>query len=256
MSNGRKLRFGAAPLVVLIGTAALVFAVKYRHVQAATMHPHSTGFTLITRQTIYTAGEEPLVRSIATRYVSATGAWRQVATLFNRDGSAAADIGFRIPNVGVFHLRGTTPMFLSPASPSLGNGFSGEMLRTSKDFNREDSIAGYRALVIRYAGPSAKLNSQNYTEDWIIPEFGPTIFKGISRSETTTDVMEPVQVIVGEPDGALVQGRLDSPVSFAQFEKKIAMAEKQGRQALAVALRGELAAARKAVAQFRNPTAP
>ena len=92
-----------------------------------------------------------------------------------------------------------------------------EILRTSKDFNRIEKVAGYDAAVMRMYHPGLPENS--YDDIYYAPALNGDLIKLVSMREGQLHLLvEPIAIVKGEPDPANLAHE-EYPVDTTRFEE-------------------------------------
>jgi len=188
-------------LLVLIAAAGAAARVAYK-----STHPERPAYTITWQVTAYDAKGAATPLYMETRYVSSSGNWRGVKQY--ADGKVEemfAEVG-----EGVFLKRGEKMHFLSNHRLSPTRTVEGFL--KSPDYLRTETVLGHTALVIKAANDPV-----GRTEFFYAPILNSDI-KIIFRGGRTT-VQEPISLIFGEPDAALVKMPKGLAVDRTNYER-------------------------------------
>ncbi|MDQ3474272.1 MAG: hypothetical protein M3447_11100 [Acidobacteriota bacterium] len=168
-------------------------------------------YTIVWEATDYYSDGRVIPNYTETRYVSSTGNWRAIRQYF--DGRRS-DESFGEVGRGVYLKRGEKLHFISEftAPPAL---LSEQKLRASSSFLRADRVLGYTAIVVSPA------NSKSCSEFYRVPSLGGLTIKTVMCLDETGSkmVLEPVSLVLGEPDASLLQTPTELPVDYEHFKQ-------------------------------------
>lgn len=200
-------------------------------------------YTLVQRRTYAPAGGQPFLRAEMTRLQRSDGVFAVTHTYYRPDGSTeVTETGIGFAGVGVFRAdeRGGKLEFLAPLDEE-GAAATEDELKADPAFVREDALLGQRVLVARQGDEEAA----RYRESWRAPALRNFELKAVVASPRGTEVTEPVELRLGEPDDALPRRLAHLPRSFARFEERVSEAERRGKTELAERMRRRLERARR-----------
>jgi hypothetical protein len=168
-------------------------------------------YTVVWQATDYHSDGKVELRYTETRYVSATGNWRGVRQYPN----GKSDETFGEIGRGVFVHRGKKLHFLSEyAAPR--QLLSEAQLRTSPNYLRTDTVLGYDAIVV-----SSGNRPRTCSEFYKVPAFGGEVIKTVMchNEEGDKTVLEPISIVLGEPDASFLKRPADLPVDYEHFDQ-------------------------------------
>lgn len=170
------------------------------------------GYTIVWQATDYHSDGKAVLDYTETRYVSATGNWRAVRQYVDVRGKEEmfGEIGR-----GVFLNRRQKLHYISQytaPSPLL----SRESLRSSVDYLRTDNVLGYEAIVVS-SGNRPRTGSEFYR----VPALGGLTIKTVMNDQNgNKTVIEPISLVLGEPDASLLKTPSELPVDYEHFKKR------------------------------------
>ena len=200
----------------------------------------AVGFTMVSKRTTTLGnGGAPYVSATIVRHQKSDGAWQETITYFGPDGSVTDEATtFGQPGRGVFQDDGKdgTLKFISsmPARPSDIPVYD---KRNDPNFVRTEKVMGWETEVLRFVD---EVDSSAFTEVYYAPALQGLAIKDVSSAGRTTEVTEPVQILIGEPAESAFNAARDLPVSYDRFKEQIDALEAAGRREAAAAMREEL----------------
>lgn len=168
-------------------------------------------YTIVWQATEYHSNGKVQLDYTETRYVSSTGNWRGVRQYAN----GKRDETFGEIGRGVFVHRGKKLHFLSEyAAPK--PVLSEAQLRNSPDYLRTDKVLAYDAIVV-----SSGNRPRTCSEFYAVPALGGEVLKTVMCHNELGDktVLEPISILLGEPDASLVRSTANLPVDYEHFKK-------------------------------------
>ena len=191
-------------LVVIVAGGAGVTTKKALNQTKQVKRP---AYTIVWQATHYDAAGRATPDSTETRYVSSSGNWRSVRQY--ADGKI--DETFAEVGRGVFSKKGQKLHFLSQSSPK--PVLTEEELKKSSDYLRTENVLGHLAVVIK--SERGDIRSEVYRA----PALGGDDIKIVFYRGATTIVVEPVSLVFGEPEPALLKLPEGLPVDYKHYEK-------------------------------------
>lgn len=191
-------------LILLV--VVFVAGITARTVLNQTTRRERPAYTITWQVTAYDAKGEATPLYLETRYVSSNGNWRGVKQY--PDGKIEemfAEVG-----EGVFVKRGEKMHFLS--NHRLPPARTVEGFLKSPDYLRTETVLGQTALVLKPAN-----DHEGRFEMFYAPALDNDI-KTIYRGARTT-VQEPISLVFGEPDAALVKMPKGLTVDRTNYER-------------------------------------
>lgn len=162
--------------------------------------PTAPAFTMFSREYLLPEGGGPAHATCSrVRYVSASGAWREVETVLGEDGSV---LGHRymvaVPGRGVYNVD-TRNGILRRRSGKGGPRFMTlERHAAAYNFKRFDNLQGYSVAVTH-----EDLGRGQWIEHWFAPDLQDVIVKVVNHIPGVGDtVIEMERVEWGEPSPA------------------------------------------------------
>lgn len=183
------------------------------------------GFTVKSSQSyISSTNADKRVFANSIRQQKSNGEWKEVTTYFNAENNVSKkDITFAKPGKGVFKVsrEGKYLILLSP----MGNNFpiiNKTVVKNSPNFLREENVLDYKTLVSRthLSDDSKAGKSKDYIETYIAPELQGLFLKRVSVSESGTNIFEPTEIILGEPDDLKLEEFDNLPIDESFYKSK------------------------------------
>jgi hypothetical protein len=233
-------RYGGV-VCIAVFAAGLAVALVARHQSSGGLR-ELVGYTKISKMVNYPSDTgKPVLTAMRFRYQSRTGAFRQIVTNFDADGTVWTSILFSVPGRGTFQSSpdNTKVTLISYASEHPAP-YSEAAARKRPDFIREDSVAGYRTLVRRNAAKDSSITA----EFWEAPDLNGEPLRAVFTTKAGVLKEETVQVIPGEPDRLLYWQEPTLPVSTAEYERRASRLDQAGKSGPAAGMRKELDAVR------------
>lgn len=168
-----------------------------------------TAYTIVWQVTDYDANGKPTPVYTETRYVASNGNWR--STRYYTDGKREelfAEVGR-----GVFAAKSNKLHFLSGHNPSMAE-LTLEGFQKAPGYVRSENVMGLLTVVQRPANDPEGSRMEGYRALSLNGDFIKIIFYG-----ATTTVQEPVSLVLGEPDPALLKIPSDLPVDTKNYEQ-------------------------------------
>jgi len=187
---------------------ALAAGIAVRAVLSRSMHKR-TAYTIVWQVTDYDANGKATPVYTETRYVASNGNWR--STRYYTDGRREdqfAEVGR-----GVFAAKGNKLHFVSEHNPSTTE-LTLEGFRNAPGYVRTENVMGLLTVVQRPANDIEKTTMEGYRALSLNGDFVKIIFHG-----PTTTVQEPVSIVLGEPEPALLKVPTDLPIDTKNFEE-------------------------------------
>jgi TonB family protein len=169
-------QFSITLLIMLVVSFTLVFEVR---AQTASQASNQSGFTIVSTQTI-TSTESGVarLRGVHVRYQRSDSVAKEIKTYFKEDGTPDP------PQIQQYLTR-------------RHHSLSEAALRKNPSLNREEKVLGFQTFVLRdYRGSG----NDEYTETFLAPELQDIPIKQIVVTKDKVDVIEPVSILLGEPD--------------------------------------------------------
>lgn len=168
-------------------------------------------YTVVWQATDYHSDGKVELDYTETRYVSSTGNWRSK----RRYSDGKSDETFGEVGRGVFVYGGQKLHFLSDYGaprPVLSEA----QLRMSPNYLRTDKILGYDAIVV-----SSGNRPRTCSEFYKVPALGGEVLKTVMCHNEQGDktVLEPISLVLGEPDASLLKFPADLPVDYEHFNQ-------------------------------------
>lgn len=185
--------------------------------------PLPPAFTLTLKRTA-TAPADGQTRLLptTTRYQRADGIYKLVHTYPAEEGAAArVEVAFGFTGLGVFRLdrERRRLVFLSPLTDDAAVDARTALLREDPSFDREEDVLGQQTLVLRMPAPWG----EGYTEYYRAPALGGLLIKQVEESPRLgRRVMEPTELVLGEPAAGLFAELAQYPADYADYERTIA----------------------------------
>lgn len=194
-------------LVVAVGTAGFGARTLLNSV-ATEKRP---AYTVVWQATDYYSDGKVEFDHIETRYVSSTGNWRSIRHY--ADGKR--DETFGEVGRGVFVIGRHKLHFLSEYG-ALPQALSEEQLRKSPNHLRADQILGYDAIVVSFGN-----RPRTCSELFKVPALGGEVLKTVICHNELGDktVLEPIRLVLGEPDPSLLKFPTDRPVDYEHYNQ-------------------------------------
>jgi hypothetical protein len=190
---------------VTLFLAGIIARATYIHAS----QPARPAYTLSSKTTQYNSDGKVLPLFVETLYMSETGNWHSIQQYAR--GKKVETFG--VVGQGVFSKRegDEKVSFLSnldsPVPILTAEGF-----QKSSDFLRTETVMGYPTLV-------TKANNDDQMEFYCAPAIGGANLKIVQRSDTSTVITEPTNLVFGEPDSALIKMPAALTVSYDNFNK-------------------------------------
>jgi hypothetical protein len=176
------------------------------------------------------------VLQTTTRYQRADGIYKLVHTYQAQEKDAgskvagSAEVYFGFNGLGVFRLdreRGLL-IFVAPLADDAAVDVP-TALREEPRFDREEDVRGQPTHVLRM--PAAR--GGGYTEEYRAPALGGLLIKRVEETpQRGRQVMEPTELVMGEPDARLFAELDQYPTDYAYYERKIVRTERdEGHEA-------------------------
>lgn len=222
-------------VVFLLGviTAGVGSAVNYART------PRGSGHTITYTQTFVSADGKRSLNATKVRYQRADTTWKEIATYYNPDGTVlSSNTSYSLNGRGVFALdeKNKRLNFIGPRLHQV-HQFSEVEVRKDPGFVREDSVLGYKTLVIR----SSDDEGSEYSEFHRAPALQGANLKTVFASgEGHSTIFEATEIERGEPAASEFAAIPDYPVNYAAYEKKIRIQESRGNHELAEQMRQAL----------------
>jgi TonB family protein len=169
-------QFSILLLIALIISFTLVFEAR---AQTTGQLSNQSGFTIVSTQTITsTASGVARLRGVHVRYQRSDSVAKEIRTYFKEDGTPDQ------PQIEQYLTR--RHYSLSEAA-----------LRKNPSFYREEKVLGFQTFVLRdYRGSG----NDEYIETFLAPELQDIPIKQIVVMKDKMGVIEPVSILLGEPD--------------------------------------------------------
>lgn len=198
--------------LTLLALLALAFNAQPAGAAQAPRRAKALPLTLVSRVTT-TRPDGSTEVSEVVRYVSSDGCVRRIRR--SEDGSVLSDYVFERGRGGFFVVHDERKLLKSwlipPEAVDLPHRVTAESILKNPNFLRTETVLGYTAYVVRDLGsamssggpgPSDGLRSELY----FAPELDKTPLKELHyRDGKVVTVYEPVEVVFGEPDAALLK---------------------------------------------------
>ena len=197
-------------------------------------------YTMISQQT-FTPNGSGTAQIVATRHRSqrSDGIFKVVVTRLRPDGSTnQVETFIGVLGVGTFFLdeRQGRLVYTATMLDELPEDLAGA-LRSDPQFEREESVAGHKAVVLRRRGPGGK----GYTEVFRVPDLMGLVVKTVRVSPAGREVIEPTSLVMGEPAGLDILAELVAyPADYTRYERHIREMEGRGHTEAARVLRRQL----------------
>jgi hypothetical protein len=198
-------------LVLAVMLCALGVTLVRRQASRTVSRP--IGYTIVFQTTGYDLEGNFRPVEMETRYVSAQGNFRGVKHEFIH---GREKVWFGETGRGQFLVKPNEKQldYVSQFEPTVRTM---EILRTSKDFNRIEKVAGYDAAVMRMYHPGLPENS--YDDIYYAPALNGDLIKLVSMREGQLHLLvEPIAIVKGEPDPANLAHE-EYPVDTTRFEE-------------------------------------
>jgi len=167
------------PLLIALVVSAfstLVFEVR---TQTTSQTSNQSGFTIVSTQTITaTDSDVKRLRGVHVRYQRSDCMVKDIKTYFKEDGMPDP------PRIQQYLKRNH-------------HSLSAEALRKNPSFDREEEVLGFQTFVLRHNHGSG---SDEYVETFLAPELQGIRIKQVVVMKGTIEVIEPVSILLGEPD--------------------------------------------------------
>lgn len=163
-----------------------------------------------------------------TRYQRGDGAYKLVHT-YHAQGKVAerVEVYFGFDGLGVFRLDAERKrlVFTAPLVEDASEDVR-TALREDPRFEREEDVRGQNAFVLRTP------RGAGYAEEYRAPALGGLLIKRVEESARGRQVMEPTELVLGEPDASLFTELGQYPADYAAYEQSIAQMDRdEGREA-------------------------
>lgn len=228
--------------VFLVGVISL--AVGYYTKAKVPQHPQ--GFTLYSTMFTTAKDGQPVKTGSRVRYQRSDGRFKQETTYYNADGTVRKiDVLFGQPNRGVFTIDETRKIseFVSPLKPSSIIISEEDLRKDHHNILREEAFMGYRVLVSRLNDDG----NGSYTELYHAPALMGFPIKTVNvNSAGYKLVIEPTQILLGNPREVDVNDARNYPVAYGLYEQKIKALDERGESQTATEMKGILQAAKNA----------
>jgi hypothetical protein len=201
-----KLTLKNLLIVALITLAAFTDGTAAR----SRLRSRFTPYTVTWRVTDYDAAGNATFRYNETRVTDSGGRWHDL----KKHADGHREEAFAEPGRGAFAVHQDKLMFYSNA-PMEPPGVTMETLRASKQFVREDVVAGIPVAVLRVtndAYPDSAL------EVYVAPSLNGDALKTIITDKYSVRVLEPVALTKGEPDPAALS-HPEKPADRSHYER-------------------------------------
>lgn len=198
-------------LVLVVMLCALGVTLVRRQVSRAASR--RVGYTIVFQTTGYDLQGNFRPVEMETRYVSAQRNFRGVKHEFIH---GAEKVWFGETGRGEFLVKPNEKQldYVSQFEPDVRTM---EKLRTSKDFNRIEKVAGYDAAVMRMHHEGLPENS--YDDIYYAPALNGDFVKIVRMNEGHLErIIEPIMIVKGEPDPANLAHE-EYPVDTTKFEE-------------------------------------
>jgi hypothetical protein len=223
--------------VFLVGTvtAVVAYAINNRtHESRARV-----GFTMRSKQSFTpTGGGKPRLDAFKVRYQSSDGGWKEETTYYNTDGTVKRDdSSFGQVGRGVFQIdkeKGVL-IFLPPMEVQALSTPSPNP-HDDPHFVGEDSVLGYYTYVFHFPDD----DGQGYVESYYAPRLQNFPIKTAFVSKLGVEVIEPIDIVLREPDASVFASLPNWPVSYDHFQDKIKALEDAGKGPMADEMRRAL----------------
>lgn len=200
-----KKRYLFSSLMILL---ALVAGISVRAGLSRSTHKR-TPYTIVWQVTDYDANGKATPAYTETRYVASNGNWRGTRYYTNgKQEDLFAEVGR-----GVFAAKGKKLHYLSGHNPYMAE-LTLEGFQKAPGYLRTENVMGLLTVVQRPANDLEETTMEGYRALLLNGDFVKIIFHG-----PTTTVQEPVSIVLGEPDPALLRVPQDLPVDTTNFEK-------------------------------------
>lgn len=169
------------------------------------------------QQTIFKDGTAPqqLISNIV-RLRKADGSWKEIITDFDENGSPKGTrVQYAINGRGLFKIsEKQKKLFLVADRPGPPAAFSADSMKKQPNFIKEDSLVGYKTIILRDGSDEI-----NYTEKHYAPDLNGLLLKWIDANAEYTNLLEAVEVkietITPEDFGELP----DYPIDNSYYQK-------------------------------------
>ncbi|MCA1604433.1 MAG: hypothetical protein LC775_02900, partial [Acidobacteria bacterium] len=181
-----------------------------------------------------------------TFYRRSDGTFATVVVSYDKDGTASnretivGELGR-----GLFRVNETEKklIFIGPLPPDATSPFS-EDLRANPNYHGEDSILGYRAVILR------KQQKDSYTDLYYAPDLR-SIIKTVTVSQAGTATVEPRLITLGPINDPLFASLAAFSIDTTLYSKKLEKVKQvQGETETANRLRQQMQDATKPRAKF------
>ena len=203
-----KLSHRACLFPSLMIVLALVAGIAVRAVLSRSMQKR-TPYTIVWQITDYDANGKATPVYTETRYVASNGNWRGTRYYTNgRQEDIFAEVGR-----GVFATKGKKLHYLSGHNPYTAE-LTLEGFQKAPGYVRTENVMGLLTVVQRPANDLDEITMEGYRALSLNGDFIKIIYYG-----PVTTVQEPLSIVLGEPDPALLKVPVDLPVDTTNFEK-------------------------------------
>lgn len=249
MMDARAFREPAAALAVETNVAAPPAppSAPSLATSASTSEETLRAYTMTSTQTFTQRGDESSIeQATIVKYQRADGSYASVITRLaakdTGEGSAqerTKEVVTRlgVPGQGVFVVdeKGKRLQLVSPLVDEKIDDVE-KLLRDDPNFAKEDTVLGYRTLVLRQPNNS----SVKYTEWHYAPQLRGAILKTVVVTPIGMQTTEATEIKTGEPDQTSFGVLLTHTVDSTHYEKQIAVLEAKGDDDIARGMREDI----------------
>jgi hypothetical protein len=186
----------------------------------------SPAYTMTSTATYAPFDGPPRLYATYVRHQRRDGLFKLVSTYHQEDGSADRTVTtYGSDGLGVFALdegRGRL-VFRGPLPAALTGDVAGA-LRADPHYNREESVAGVGAVVLR----EEDKEGGGFMETFRAPALGGLVIKSVRESEGVREVFETTSIEAGDPDQELFD-EWRHAADYDDYARKVERERERGR---------------------------
>jgi len=202
----------------------------------------SIDFTMVALEVFQPAQGSPLQRAERTFYSRSDGTFATVDVSYDKDGTVSnretivGELGRGLFRVNEAEKR---LILIAPLPQDANSPFTTDV-RSNRDYHGDDSILGYRTVILR------KPRKDSYTDLYYSPEL-KSIIKTVTVSQAGTTTVEPRLISLGPINSALFASLAAFSIDTSVYRKRLEKVEQ---------IQGETGSANELRKQIQDATRP